>query len=54
MALTEIQRLRTFNFDVKLSVSHAAGIGVWKSQVTEVCFVFLGQFDIVWVDQLRK
>lgn len=54
MALTEIQGLRRFYLDVKLCVAHTSGIGVRERQVTQVGFVFFGQFDIVGVDQLTK
>lgn len=54
MALTEIQGLRALYLDVKLGVSHATRVGVWKGQVTQVGFVFFGKFGVVGIDQLRN
>jgi len=52
MTLAETQRLRTFDFDVKPSISHATRVGIGKRKIAQVGFVFFGQFYTVRIDQL--
>lgn len=52
MALTEIQGLGALYLYVKLGVSHTTRVRIGKCQVTKICFVFFGQFDIARVDHL--